>query len=135
MRFVPARRLKAAGQLAAALPFLGMVWFPGIKKWFAHSNILHWLPPQAAARWGLGLACAVAAAAIVALGIRSLSADYLIRVSSIMRGGGAPGAKMRRLRIGKPRLVLRGQAAVCRICVRLRNDAARLAVFGGRFSR
>ena len=101
IRFVPPRRLKAAGQLAAALPFFGVVWFPEIRKWFAHSNVLHWLPPQAAARWGLGLAFGVAAAAIVTLGIRSLSADYLIRVSSMMRGGSALGAKTRRLGMGE----------------------------------
>lgn len=96
MRLVPARRLKAAGQLAGAMPFLAMMWWQPIRELLGRFNILHWLPKQPAARWALGLAFAAAAAAIVTLGIRSLSADYLIRVSSIMHGGSVTRAGARR---------------------------------------
>jgi hypothetical protein len=96
IRFVPVRRLKAAGQLAATLPFLGMTWMSSLQKMVAHAHIGRWLPAQAGARWGLGAAIGAIAIAAVVLGIRSLSADYLIRVSSMVRGGAAAGARSRR---------------------------------------
>jgi hypothetical protein len=52
-----------------------------------------WLPQQAPARWALGLAFGVVATALVALGIRSLSGDFLIRVSGMVRGGPAARSK------------------------------------------
>jgi hypothetical protein len=100
MRLVPPRRLKAIGQLAGTVPFLGMMWFGSIRNWFARTDISHFLPSGTTARWGLAAACFAATAAIVLLGIRSLSADYLIRVSGMMRGAAAP-RKTRRMRIGE----------------------------------
>jgi len=93
MRFVPARRLKAAGQLAGTIPFLAIIWWRPAQDLVAGSRVLRWLPVQTGARWALGLAGETAALAIVALGIRSLSADYLIRVSGMMHGGSTPSAK------------------------------------------
>jgi ABC-2 type transport system permease protein len=107
MRFLPARRLKAAGQLAGMLPFLGFVLWGRARRWLAGADVLGWIPSQEPFRWALGLTAAVAAIAIVVFGIRSLSADYLIRVSSIVRGGSAGGAAGRRSRVG---------AAVARFC-------------------
>jgi len=60
----------------------------------------------------MGLASGAVAAVIVALGIRSLSGDYLIRVSGMVHGGPAAGARVRRSRMGE--IVARlcgGQAA------------------------
>jgi len=100
MRLLPPKRLRAAGQLAGTLPLVGfMFWIP-LSARLARSGILNHLPEQAAVRWALGLACGAAAAIIVALGLRSLSADFLIRVSVMVRGGPAAGAKARKSRIG-----------------------------------
>lgn len=101
MRFVPARRLKAAGQLAASLPFLAMIWLQPTRELLASASVVRWLPAQAAARWALGLGLGAAAVAIVVLGIRSLSADYLIRVSGMMQRGSAIVRETRRSWMGE----------------------------------
>jgi hypothetical protein len=49
---------------------------------------------------GVVVALGSLALTIVVLGIRSLSADYLIRVSSMVRGGSAAGATARKSRMG-----------------------------------
>jgi len=100
IRFVPVSRLKAAGQLAAVLPFIGMTWMSSLQRLFAHAQLRRWLGAQAMAGWALEGAIGVMAAAIVVLGIRSLSGDYLIRVSGMVRGGSAAGARIRRSRMG-----------------------------------
>lgn len=95
MRFVPAKRLKAVGQFAGAIPFVAMPW---IGQLVQSTTRVHWLsilPASPAARWSLAVAAALAASSVVALGIRSLSADYLIRVSEMMRGGAHGGARAR----------------------------------------
>jgi hypothetical protein len=101
MRFVPPRRLKAAGQLAATMPLLAMIWWQPARELIANARVLRWLPAQAEARWALSLTFGAAAVAIVAFGVRSLSADYLIRVSSMMHGSSATGAEPGRSRIGE----------------------------------
>ncbi|HKW96482.1 MAG TPA: hypothetical protein VJN43_02065 [Bryobacteraceae bacterium] len=101
IRFIPVRRLKAAGQLAGTLPFMAMPWMSDLRGLLAHSHLRRWLPVQAPARWGLLAALGALVLAIVVLGIRSLSADYLLRVSSMVRGGAALGATERRSRIGE----------------------------------
>lgn len=99
IRFVPARRLKAAGQLAGTMPFVAMVGWKPILDLLTRLKIRYLLPAQPAARWACAAALGAIAAAVVLLGIRSLSADYLIRVSSIMHGGRAAGAARRKSRI------------------------------------
>ena len=59
-------------------------------------NALQWLPTAGGARWSLAVALGLVMIAIVVFGIRSLSADYLIRISSMTSGGSAAGAKARR---------------------------------------
>ncbi len=99
IRFVPGRRLKAAGQLAGTMPFLGLMGWKPLVDLLARLNLHRWLPAQPAARWTLAAALGAIAAAVVALGIRSLSADYLIRVSSMVHGGRVVGARARMSRI------------------------------------
>ena len=96
LRFLPASRLKAAAQFAGALPFLGFFWFGPVSKKVDFRKALEWLPAEGSARWVLAVALGVAVIAIVVLGIRSLSADYLIRISTMTRGGSAARAKARR---------------------------------------
>jgi hypothetical protein len=100
IRFFPPRRLRAAGQLAAAVPFMSMMLWGQIQRALARAHIGQWLPTSPAFRWGLAAVLGAAAAVSVALGIRSLSADYLVRVSSIMRGSLAGRAKARRPWLG-----------------------------------
>ncbi len=99
LRFVPVRRMKAAGQLAGALPFLGVMSFGPVgnlvKRLHLHVGVTD-LPGQPAMLWGLG----VVVVAAVVFGIRSLTADYLIRVSSMTRGGGAAGSRARKSKLG-----------------------------------
>ena len=101
MRFVPARRLKAAGQLAASMPFVVMMLQRPVGKWFTSLGILQWWSALAGMRWALGLAAGAGALAIVSIRIRSLSADYLIRASSMMRGGSTAGTELRRSLVGE----------------------------------
>ncbi len=98
IRLMPVRRLKAAAQLAGMVPFLLMMWQQHLRNLVA--RILDWLPANPAGRWALGLAACAAALAIAVAGIRSLSGDYLIRVSGMMRGGSATAAGSRRSRGG-----------------------------------
>ena len=98
MRLVPAARLKAAGQIAGALPFFGMIAMGPIRRAFAAIHVV--MPPQPALRWGLSIALGAGAVAIVVLGLRALSADYLIRVSSIVHGHRGKPARSRKSWIG-----------------------------------
>ena len=100
MRFMPTRRLKAAAQLAGILPFLGVMSRRHIQQWLTSSHFFGWVPPQTEARWALALAGAAVMLAIVVFGIRSLSADYLIRVSSMMHSSSAKRGSTRRSRMG-----------------------------------
>jgi len=101
MRFIPARRLKAAGPLVGTIPLVGMMSWQSIQRWLSRSHVFGWLPSQTEARWALGVAVTAAVIAGVVFGIRSLSADYLIRVSSIMHGGSRKGKSTRRSKLGE----------------------------------
>ncbi len=94
IRLMPVRRLKAAAQLAGMMPFLGVMWLKHVVNLGA--QILAWVPADPAARWALGATAVAAAITIAALGVRSLSGDYLIRVSGMMRGGRVAAVRSRR---------------------------------------
>ena len=96
IRLVPLRRLKAAGEFAASLPFLAMIWRRQMLALAARIDILHWLPAPGAGRWAVEACIAIIAVVVAAFGIRSLSADYLLRVSGLMRGGASAGSRVRR---------------------------------------
>ena len=87
IRFVPTKRLKAAGQLAGIVPLLFVMAGQQLLSLLARFHLFKSLSIGPSARWALGLAAGVAAVAAVAFGVRSLSADYLIRVSSLMHAG------------------------------------------------
>jgi hypothetical protein len=112
LRFVPVRRLKAAGQLAGALPLLGITSMgPAgnlIRRLHLGVRVADLLAPPAV-RWGLG----VTVGAGVIFGMRSLTADYLIRVSSMTRGGAHAGSRARKSNLAVVvRKFFGGQAAV-----------------------
>lgn len=100
IRLVPPQRLKAVAQLVTTLPLLSMIWLGPIREFLGRARITKWAPSEPIAQWGLIAAFTVVAVVIVALGIRALSADFLIRVSSMTRGGSAAGARVRGGRMG-----------------------------------
>lgn len=139
LRFFPSRRLRAAGQLIATVPMLGWMWFPRFTK-LVPWNWLRtvWVERQAML-WGAGIALAMAVVVGAALGLRALSADYLIRVSSMVRGGATAGSRNRKSPLGD--LVARyfggqparaGFAFTSRMMLRdwhFRRQAAPLAIY------
>ncbi len=88
MRFVPAPRLRAAGQVVQLIPMLALFSFGPMARFLGRLRprfpvwLDHW-------QFQVGLGAAICGMAV--LGIRSLSGDYLVRVSSIMQG--RPAAK------------------------------------------
>lgn len=87
IRLMPAERLKGVAQFAAAIPFLGMICWKPLRKALAAVNVMEWLPAQPALRGGLYALLGAGAVAVVVVGIRSLSADYLLRIAA---GAGRP---------------------------------------------
>jgi hypothetical protein len=100
IRFVPAKRLRAAGQLAATLQLVSVMAWQPLGKLFARSRVVSLLAVYPSAGRALGTGLGLAAIIVMALGLRSLSADYLIRVSAIMRGGASAGARLQKSRMG-----------------------------------
>jgi len=100
VRFVPARRLKAAAQIVSVLPLVTMFGLGRIGKLVARLHLERWLPTQPAARWSLAAGALVLILAAAVLGLRSLSSDYLLRVPNLMRGGASAGSSSRRSLVG-----------------------------------
>lgn len=98
IRLVPAKRLKAVGQTAASLPFFAGIFADKVVKSLTGLVVL--LPATPAARWAVAAGATVASIAIFAAGIRALSADYLLRVSTIAHGHSRPAAALRKSRTG-----------------------------------
>ncbi len=90
-RLVPASRLKAAAQLVAAAPLVAVIVLPTLRAAIARMRIV--LPHNPLTRVGLEAAVIACSGAIAAIGIRSLSADYLIRVSAIVHGKPSSGRR------------------------------------------
>ena len=112
LRFVPIRRLKAAGQFVSALPFLAISMNGPARSLLKplHLDILlQKLAANMAIRWGFGAALVLG----IVFGIRSLSADYLVRASMILRGGASAGSRSRKgLLSALVRTLFGGQTAV-----------------------
>jgi hypothetical protein len=87
LRFVPASRLKGAGQIAEMMPMLVFFTFRYMRLFAVRVR----LPDVASLGWPAALAIGGAAAVVsigaVLMGLRSLSGDYLVRVASISSGG------------------------------------------------
>jgi hypothetical protein len=99
LRFVPASRLKGAGQIAEMLPMVGFFTFRYMGNFARHIRIPAFLPQG----WPMAVGAAGVAAGMVAMGLRSLSGDYLVRVAGIASGRsrGSSGEFSRR-RTGSP---------------------------------
>jgi hypothetical protein len=86
IRFVPARRLKAAGQVAEVVPWTAFVLFQNSRALFKQVHAPHWIPTETAPLVAIGIAAAAISAFMVATGLRCLSGDYLVRISTIVSG-------------------------------------------------
>ncbi len=116
IRFVPAPRLKAAGQVAEFLPMLGFFSYRYIGKFLDGLRLPGWFTSHWQIQAGLG----VVVCGLAVSGLRSLSGDYLVRVSSIVQGRPAAKRIPKRLR----------PSPLARIVSRLFG-----AFFGGQASR
>jgi hypothetical protein len=74
--------------------FAGQIWT------FLSRQLVRRLPEGTTARTGLAIALAVVSGAVAVKGIRALSGDYMIRVTSIVQGGSGGRVKPRRSRLG-----------------------------------
>ncbi len=112
LRLVPPQRVRAAGQLVGTLPLLGVMFAGPLARLLRRFDILSHVPEEPLVRWAAVAASGAIVVIIVALGLRSLSADFLIRVSIMTRGGRATGASTQRSRTGDVvARLLGGQAA------------------------
>jgi len=99
VRFVPPNRLKAIGQVAETLPWLGYLVLQFSRELRQHIHAPAWLLADTTLRRTLAVGFGVLSVAIVVLGLRCLSADYLVRVASIVHGGSGRKSKVRRSRL------------------------------------
>jgi hypothetical protein len=88
IRLLPPARLKAAGMLAEALPWLGWIFVQFRRDAFARIHLPQWGPAAAVGLVILGVVLAV-------FGLRALSGDYLVRVAAIAHGRSKAGRRGR----------------------------------------
>jgi len=86
--------------IAEMMPWLGYIFFQFTRASIFRIRVPHWLPSQEGPRMALAALGGAIAIAIVMLGIRALSGDYLARVSAIAHGGSGAKARVRRSRLG-----------------------------------
>ena len=100
LRFVPAERAKTVAQYADALPWVLIIGLQNIRLLLPKQ--LPKLPPMdAKALLALEIGAAMALVALVAFGLRSLSADYLVKVASIAHGGSSRKSGLRHSLLAK----------------------------------
>jgi hypothetical protein len=99
IRFVPAPRLKAVGNWSELIAWMVFLWLPQAPRLLMRVHFSGWLPGPGLPRVALGAAMTVMVAGSVVFGLRSLSVDYMLRVSSIVHGSSS--AKVQRRRWGR----------------------------------
>jgi hypothetical protein len=87
IRIVPPRRLKTAAETAAVAPWFLLFLSSRLQRALAPLHLSRWLPAGAAPRAACAAGLAIAVLIVAVLGLRALSADYLIHVSEMMHGG------------------------------------------------
>ena len=100
IRFVPPAQLKAVGfaaEMSSWLVYLLAQFAPRMHMKF---RIPHWLPTGTGPLIAIACALAALSAAMIVLGLRSLSGDYLARVSAIAHGGSGKKFRPRRFQLG-----------------------------------
>jgi hypothetical protein len=98
IRFVPASRLKAVGNWTELIVWMVFLWLPQAPRFLVRVHFSAWLPGPGVPRMALGEAMTALVAGSVVFGLRSLSVDYMLRVSSIVHGGSSAKGQGRRWR-------------------------------------
>jgi hypothetical protein len=98
IRFVPAPRLKAVGNWTELIAWIVFLWLPQAPRLLMRVHFSAWLPGPGLPRVALGVAMTVMVAGSVVFGLRSLSVDYMLRVSSIVHGSSSAKVQGRRWR-------------------------------------
>ena len=96
LRFVHPSRLRAVAQVAEVVPVLLFALNPVLRKPLAAVNWSALLPESEPARVIATGVASLLALGSLSFGIRSLSGDYLVRLSTIMRGGSGRKKERRR---------------------------------------
>jgi hypothetical protein len=100
IRFVPPARLKAVGFAAEMSSWLLYVGFQFVPRLHLKLRVPHWLPVRPGPRAALAAALGAISLGIVALGLRALSGDYLVRVAAIAHAGSARKIRVHRSYLG-----------------------------------
>lgn len=105
MRVVPARRMKSASQFIQAIPIAIFTLFRfaprGSSARVYRSLAVVAAPLQTVPWWLLAPAFGGIAIAVTTIGLRSLSADYLIRASAMVHGASNATTRVRRSLLGE----------------------------------
>lgn len=105
IRMVPARRIKSVAQFVQAIPLL-LFWIvrfspSGTTRRVVGWSLLTFKPLAALPDWLVLLVAIVISGAVTFTGLRSLSGDYLIRVSSMVHGSSSVPSKEHRALLGE----------------------------------
>lgn len=109
VRIVPAQRLKAASHFVQLAPLVFIFGWRPLQHFFSRLDWSAFATHHPASAAAASVAMALLALAAFVFGLRSLSADYLIRVSAIVHSSASRRATPRRL--GRARLWLPGGPA------------------------
>ena len=101
LRFVPATRAKAAAQYADAAPWVLIIGMQNVRLLLPKQLPKLPLPRDPNALLALKIGIVLAVVAVIVFGLRSLSADYLVKVASIAHGGSSRKASVRQSLLGK----------------------------------
>jgi hypothetical protein len=105
MRVVPARRMKSASYVVQAIPMVLIGFFQftprGTMRRVVAPVTAFVVPLATGHPWLLTVGFAGIAVAVMTIGLRSLSADYLIRASSMVHGQSNAKTKVRRSFLGE----------------------------------
>jgi hypothetical protein len=98
IRFVPAPRLKTVAKWTELVVWMSFIWLPQVFRFLPrrHSSVLLSVPGWL--QVVLGVVVVVLIVASLIFGLRSLSVDYMLRVSSIVHGSSSVESRPRRRR-------------------------------------
>jgi len=100
IRYIPAKRLRTAAQVVGGIPLLTSSMWGQVGPYFRGINFGRFIPAAPAVRFGIVFGAISLLLFLTVLGLRTLTADYLIRVAGMVRGGSSLGSKVKRSWLG-----------------------------------
>jgi hypothetical protein len=100
IRFVPPARLKSVGFAAEMSSWLLYLLSQFVPRLHLKLRLPRWLPTGTGPLIAIASALAAFSAVMIVLGLRSLSGDYLVRISAIAHGGSGKKFRPRRFQLG-----------------------------------